>query len=104
MQNPLPCTVKCHRPLIVIKLHDADIQLMENKAVNPALACKKLNGIAVLPGQTFSFCPFPGKTDQKRGCKDGLIIEKGSVFSGMGGGLCRIANIIRYLVPDSPKP
>ena len=51
-----------------------DPVLQENKAVNIGLACKKLNGLVIHPGETFSFWQTIGATSKRRGYKDGRVL------------------------------
>lgn len=45
-----------------------------NKAINIDLACKKINGVLIHPGEVFSFWLLVGKTTKKKGYKDGRVI------------------------------
>ena len=98
----LPYIVKSHSSLLVRKLHGVDIKLQQNKVTNIELACKKINGIIIDPGETFSFWKIVGKTTRKKGYKEGLVISKNGMTSGYGGGLCQMANMIHWLVLNSP--
>jgi len=83
-------------------LGDVDMQLQENKAVNLALAAKKVNGIVIKPGSLFSFWKLVGSCTKRKGYKEGLIISKGRASSGIGGGMCQFTNLIHWLVLHSP--
>lgn len=98
----LHAVVKCHSSLLVRRLHNVDLQLQENKVTNIKLTCDKINGIVIHPGETFSFWKTVGKTTARKGYKDGLVIHKSKVSKGMGGGLCQMANMIHWLVLNSP--
>ena len=76
--------------------------LQENKAVNIELACAKLNGLIIHPGEVFSFWITVGKTTKAKGYKDGRVIIKGKLIPGLGGGLCNLGNTIHYMVLHSP--
>lgn len=99
---PLPNIVKGHASILVRKLHNVDLRLQENKVTNIKLACDKINGIIVRPGQTFSFWRTVGKTSSKLGYKEGLVISKKGFRAGVGGGLCQMANMVHWLVLNSP--
>ncbi|MBR3693999.1 MAG: VanW family protein [Erysipelotrichales bacterium] len=94
--------VKSHSSVLVRKLHGVDITLQENKVTNIQLACNKINGIVIAPGETFSFWNTVGRTSKKDGYKPGLVISSKGLSSGYGGGLCQMANMIHYLVLNSP--
>ena len=74
----------------------------ENKAVNIRLACMRINGIIIRPGETFSFWRCIGKMTRKKGYKDGRVLINNKLTSGIGGGLCNLANTIHLLVLHSP--
>ena len=99
---PLPELVKHHSSVITRRLHGVDMQLQENKKINLRLASAKINGIIVNPGETFSFWRLVGEPSKKRGYVDGLIISKDTLDRGTGGGLCQLANLIHWLVLNSP--
>ncbi len=98
----LPNTVKCHSSVLVRRLHNVDLTLQENKVTNIKLACDRINGIVIRSGETFSFWKTVGKTTARKGYKEGLVIRKGHISSGVGGGLCQMANMIHWLVLNSP--
>lgn len=97
----LPEIIKSHSSVIVRNLYGVDPVLQENKLTNIQLAAEKINGIIVHPGQTFSFWNTVGRATEKEGYKEGLVIRKGSLSSGAGGGLCQMANMIHWLVLNS---
>ena len=95
--------IKSHTSLLLRKLHGVDMKLQENKVTNIQLACKKINKIIVHPGETFSYWSTLGKPTAKKGYKDGLTISsRKGLGAGVGGGLCQMANMIHYLVLNSP--
>lgn len=99
----LPNVVKGHTSVLVRRLEGVDMRLQENKVTNIALAAAKINGIIVRPGETFSFWRTVGKTAEKQGYKEGLVIHRGGKLgSGIGGGLCQMANMVHWLVLNSP--
>ena len=100
--NPFPTMVMQHSSVLVRRLHNVDITLQENKVTNIKLAAQKINGLVVYPGETFSFWRTVGKTTAKKGYKPGLVITKSKVSSGIGGGLCQMANMVHWLVLNSP--
>ena len=69
---------------------------------SPELACKKINGMIIHPNETFSFWKTIGKTTEKEGYKEGLVISNHGLTKGYGGGLCQMANMIHWLVLNSP--
>lgn len=98
----LPNIVKSHTSIIVRKLQDVDIRLQENKATNIRIACSKINGLIIHPGETFSFWKTLGPSREKDGYKEGLMIYgRRGLGKGIGGGLCQMANMVHLLVLHS---
>ena len=98
----LPELCYAHKSLIRRKLGNVDMTLQENKAVNLAIACSKINGILIRPGEEFSFWRLVGLPKEKDGYKRGLVISRGKVSDGIGGGLCQLSNLIHWMVLHSP--
>lgn len=99
----LPNIVKSHSSILIRKLHGVDLRLQENKVTNIMLACNKINGIIIHPGETFSYWRTLGRITERAGYKEGLVIGRGGKLgSGIGGGLCQMANMIHWLVLNSP--
>lgn len=97
-------------PVVVASQHNdmikrgpgINLQHQQNKADNIRLACSKMNGLMVRPGETFSFWILVGKTSRRNGFSEGRVIINGKLVAGVGGGLCNLANTINLLVLDSP--
>ena len=73
-----------------------------NKSKNIKLACSKINGIIIKPDETFSFWKLVGNTSKKNGFSEGRVIINGKLKTGLGGGLCNLANAINLLTLNSP--
>lgn len=98
----LPNIVKSHSSILIRKLAGVDLRLQENKITNIMLACNKINGLIIHPGETFSYWSTVGPTGKKYGYKEGLVIGRKGMTSSYGGGLCQMANMIHWLVLNSP--
>lgn len=98
----LPYLIYKHSSIIRRKLANVDETLQENKAVNLSLSTKKVTGILIKPGEVFSFWNLVGNVSAKAGYKDGLVISKGHVGKGVGGGLCQFTNLIHWMVLHTP--
>lgn len=99
----LPNILKSHSSVLVRRLEGVDIRLQENKVTNIRLAAEKINGIIINPGETFSFWKAVGKTTEKEGYLEGLVIKRGGKLGAdIGGGLCQMANMVHWLVLNSP--
>ena len=102
-ENLLPNIVKSHSSVLLRKLEGVDMLLQENKVTNIRLAAEKINGIIINPGETFSFWKTIGKTTKEEGYKEGLVIKRGGKLGAdIGGGLCQMANMVHWLVLNSP--
>lgn len=98
----LEVVVYQHKSLIRRKLGNVDMTLQENKTINLSLAAPKVNQIIIRPGETFSFWRLVGSCTKAKGYKEGLMIKKGGVDSGIGGGMCQFTNLLHWLVLHSP--
>lgn len=98
----LPNIVKSHTSIILRKLHNVDMELQKNKKTNLEIASKKISGILIKPGEIFSFWELVGKATRKYGYKEGLVISRNGLRADIGGGLCQLANLIHYLILNSP--
>ncbi len=102
-EAPFPYLVYKNKSLILRRLGNVDMSLQEGKKINLSLAAPHINGITVLPGETFSFWHTVGKTNAKKGYQNGLIIYRGGeTRPGIGGGMCQFSNLIHWLVLHSP--
>ena len=79
-----------------------DPALQEGKARNIRLACSRMDGLIIAPGETFSFWHLCGKTSRRNGFAPGRILVGGVLRPGVGGGLCNLANTIHLLAMHSP--
>lgn len=100
--TPLPCLVKGHTSLLMRQLHGVDPVLQQGKINNLRLAAKCINGLILQPGQCFSFWQLIGHPTQRKGYTDGLVIAGAQVRPGIAGGLCQLANMVHWLVLNSP--
>ena len=91
-----------HQSVLVRKLGDSDLRLQYNKVENLKIAIKKLNGIVIYPGETFSFWRLVGCATKRKGYLNGMLLSNGSAQEGVGGGLCQIVNLIHWLCLHSP--
>lgn len=98
----LPVIVKGHFSLITRKLNGVDMRLQENKALNLAIAAAEIDGLIIRPGETFSFWRCIGNPTEEKGYAEGLTISGTELKSGIGGGLCQLANLIHWLILNSP--
>jgi len=93
---------KGHTKLLLRKLQGVDMNLQKNKTKNLQLASKKIDGIIINPGEEFSFWNLVGDATKRKGYKEGLVISNNKMKTGIGGGLCQMANMIHWLVLHTP--
>lgn len=100
--DKLPNVVSARCSGLIKRGKDIDIRLQENKANNIRIACGRLNGLVIHPGEVFSFWKTVGSTTRRKGYKDGRVIIGGRLVPGIGGGLCNLGSLINLLILDSP--
>ena len=54
------------------------------------------------PGEEFSFWNLVGNATKRKGYLEGLVISNSQMKTGIGGGLCQMANMIHWLVLHTP--
>ncbi|WP_274952950.1 VanW family protein [Angelakisella massiliensis] len=101
-QTLLPAVVVSHRSPILRPLAGVDMVLQQNKATNLWLASVHLDQLVIGPGETFSFWRRVGNCTAAKGYLPGLTISSGKISSSVGGGLCQLANLIHWMVLQSP--
>jgi len=100
-ETSLPVLIYRHNSLIRRRLGNVNMQLQENKATNLALAVSHIDGLLIHPGETFSIWKLVGRTTRRKGYKEGLVIAKGEISQGIGGGMCQLSNLIHWMVIHS---
>ena len=88
--------------VLIRKLHGVDMQLQKNKVKNLELASRKIDGIMINPGEEFSFWNLVGQPTKSKGYLEGLVISNSNLKTGIGGGLCQMANMVHWLVLHTP--
>ncbi|HKL41695.1 MAG TPA: VanW family protein [Clostridia bacterium] len=100
--NKLSYKVFTHRTPILRKLKDIDMWLQFNKKDNLKIALKELDHIVIKPGEVFSYWRCIGKPSKSKGYKKGMVLEKGKVKTGIGGGLCQLSNLLFWALLHTP--
>lgn len=100
--EPLPHLVQSHRSLLLRNLEGVDMALQHNKVTNLWLASAPIHGMLIHPGETFSFWHTVGNCTAAKGYLPGLAISNGKTTQTVGGGLCQLANLIHWMVLQSP--
>ena len=65
-----------------------------SRTTNLRLACQKINGKVVLPGEIFSYNKALGERTYSAGYRQAKIYENGQVVDGLGGGICQISSTL----------
>jgi len=74
------------------------------RVFNVNLAAKRLNGILVAPGETFSFDKALGDISAFSGYKQAYIIQNGRTVLGDGGGVCQVSTTLFRAILDAGLP
>lgn len=65
-----------------------------DRSTNLRIACRKINGAVVMPGETFSYNKALGPRTAAAGYRNGKIYSGGQVVDGIGGGICQISSTL----------
>lgn len=68
--------------------------LTTGKVQNLRVAAKRLNGVVVPGGSTFSFWAHVGKPSRGNGFEEGRELREGCIIPSVGGGLCQLSNAL----------
>lgn len=98
----LPVRLHRHDSLLLRELAGVDMALQHHKVVNLRLAAARMDGLVIAPGQTFSFNKVVGNCTRRKGYLEGLRLSDGVAGSGVGGGICQLANLVHWMVLHSP--
>jgi vancomycin resistance protein VanW len=98
----LPYQISKHRTPMLRQLKDVDMWLQHNKIINLKIAMKRLHGIMIMPGETFSYWRLIGKPTRRKGYVDGMVLFYGGFKPGVGGGLCQLSNLLYWITLHTP--
>ncbi len=101
-EEPLPAKVLVHNSLLMRELSADEMHLQRNKVVNLRLAAARTDACLIGPGETFSFNRVVGNCTPGKGYVEGMRLTNGRAISGVGGGICQLANLIHWMVLHSP--
>jgi vancomycin resistance protein YoaR len=65
-----------------------------NRIENIRLSTKSINGLLLMPGDTFSFNDVVGQRTVARGYKEAGVIINNKLDSGIGGGICQVSSTL----------
>jgi vancomycin resistance protein VanW len=78
------------------------MRLQHNKIKNLEIAIASIDGIVIQPGEIFSLWSLVGKTTHRKGYVNGMLLSRGKVMEGLGGGLCQLANLLHWMFLHAP--
>jgi len=93
----LPFVCFTHHTPLFRQLKNVDIFLQYNKITNLKLAVKRLDGLILYPGETFSYWKAIGRPTRRKGYAAGMVLFCGTYRQGIGGGLCQLSNLIYWM-------
>lgn len=98
----LPVRLEQHGSLLLRDLAPDLMHLQHNKVANLRLATGRMDGTVIGPGETLSFNRVVGSCTRRKGYVDGMRLSDGAAGSGVGGGICQLANLVHWMVLHSP--
>lgn len=93
-RSPLPFVLAEHKTPLRRSAKVKDEALQRGKETNVVLAASKIDGVAIQPGQTFSYHKLVGMPIRARGFVEGLELRSGQEAKGIGGGCCSVSNLL----------
>ncbi|MFO7627242.1 MAG: VanW family protein [Candidatus Fermentibacteraceae bacterium] len=102
LSRPLPHTVFAHSSPLIRNLRNTDMWMQYNKITNLKIAVQRLSGLVVGPGLMFSLWRVLGKPTKAKGYLQGMVLCRGKVVPGTGGGLCQLSNLIYWMTLHTP--
>ena len=68
----------------------------ENRNTNLRLACEKINGLVLDPGDVFDFNTVVGQRTSAAGYKGAAAYDGGETVQTIGGGICQVSSTLYY--------
>lgn len=99
--DDLAVRVKEHKSLLLRQLGETEMRLQHNKVTNLVLAARRVDGLTIAPGETFSFNKAVGNCTRRRGYVEGMRLSNGEAVPGVGGGICQLANLVHWMALHS---
>jgi len=67
-----------------------------NRNTNLAIACAAINGVVLLPGESFSYNDTLGERTADKGYKEAPSYVGGLTMDTLGGGICQVSSTLYY--------
>jgi len=91
-----------HETPLLRQLQGLDMTLQHNKITNLKIAISKINNVTIYPDEVFSYWKLIGNPTKRKGYLDGLVLQSGTITTGVGGGLCQLSNLIYWITIHTP--
>lgn len=78
----------------LISAYTTETTKNENRNTNIQLSAQAINGVTVLPGETFSFNQTTGERTAAKGYKEAAAISGGQSRDEIGGGVCQTSSTL----------
>lgn len=65
-----------------------------NRTTNLILASNKIDGMVLMPGETFSYNKIVGERTISEGYREAAIFVNGKTVDGLGGGICQVSTTL----------
>ncbi len=65
-----------------------------SRSTNISLAAQKLDGVVIMPGETFSYNQTVGQRTKDAGFKEATAYSNGQVVQEVGGGICQVSSTL----------
>lgn len=67
-----------------------------DRNINLRIACERINGIVLMPGDVFSYNYALGERNAANGWRPGASYVGGQVVQTYGGGICQVSSVLYY--------
>ena len=67
-----------------------------NRNTNLKLACEAINGMILMPGETFDYNKALGERTEEKGYKPAGALSAGTSTTEVGGGICQVSSTLYY--------
>lgn len=94
IREPSVSTEQLASSFTMIAAYTTETTKDSNRNTNIDLACKAINGTALLPGETFSFNEATGQRTIEKGYRSAGAIAAGQSIEEVGGGICQVSSTI----------
>lgn len=82
----------------VFETHYNTLETARDRSFNLHVAADKIDGLVVMPGETFDFNALVGERSEANGFRVAPVIAEGELSEGVGGGTCQIAGTLHAAV------